>query len=157
IGCQPPSTDRSLAEQLARSGRTVEALAIFERIVAGNPSDIEIRLWIARLQLRMGRTEDAEAGFRAVLIEHPSDVDARIGLGAALTRRDAWQEALTVLLEAEKDAGANADLFAALARAYRRGGDDRRALEYYKRAVALAPADPDVVEGYEATLRAYGS
>jgi YaiO family outer membrane protein len=157
IGCQPPSTDRSLAEQLARSGRTVEALAIFERIVAGNPSDIEIRLWIARLQLRMGRTEDAEAGFRAVLIEHPSDVDARIGLGAALTRRDAWQEALTVLLEAEKDAGANADLFAALARAYRRGGDDRRALEYYKRTVALAPADPDVVEGYEATLRAYGS
>ena len=32
--CQSPSTDRSLAEQLARSGQTVEALAIFERIVA---------------------------------------------------------------------------------------------------------------------------
>ena len=45
----------------------------------------------------MGRTEEAEAGFRAVLLEHPSDVDARIGLGAALTRRDAWQEALAVL------------------------------------------------------------
>ena len=86
--------DRDLAEQLARSGRTVEALAIFERIVAENPTDVEVRLWIARLQLRMGRTEEAEAGFRAVVLEHPSDVDARIGLGAALTRRDAWQEAL---------------------------------------------------------------
>ena len=129
--CQSPSTDRDLAEQLARSGRTVEALAIFERIVAENPTDVEVRLWIARLQLRMGRTEEAEAGFRAVLLEHPSDVDARIGLGAALTRRDAWREALAVLLDAEQDAGDNADLFAALARAYRRAGDDRRALEYY--------------------------
>ena len=112
MACQSPSTDRDLAEQLARSGRTVEALALFERIVAENPADVEVRLWIARLQLRMGRTEEAEAGFRAVLLEHPSDVDARIGLGAALTRRDAWREALTVLLDAEQDAGENADLFA---------------------------------------------
>ena len=113
---------------MARSGRTVEALAIFERIVAGNPADIEARLWIGRLQLLMGRTEEAEAGFRAVLLDHPSDVDARIGFGVALTRRDAWSEALEVLHDAERDAGNNADLFAALARAYRRAGDDRRAL-----------------------------
>jgi len=155
--CQSPSTDRNLAEQLARSGRTAEALAIFERIVAENPTDVEVRLWIARLQLRMGRTEEAEAGFRAVLREHPSDVDARIGIGAALTRRDAWREALTVLHGTESGAGNNAELFAALARAYRRGGDDRRSLEYYKRAMALAPGDPDVVEAYEAAVRAYGS
>src|SRR6478735_1462035 len=102
--CQSPSTDRGVAEHLARSGRTVEALAIFERIVAENPADVEVRLWIARLQLRMGRTEEAEAGFRSVLLEHPLDVDARIGLGAALTRRGAWKEALTVLLEAESSA-----------------------------------------------------
>jgi YaiO family outer membrane protein len=155
--CQSPSTDRSLAEQLARSGRTVEALALFEQIVAQHPADTEVRLWIARLQLRMGRTAEAEAGFRAVLLEHPSDVDARIGLGSALTRRDAWREALTVLVDTEKDAGSNSDLFGALARAYRRAGDDRRALEYYERATALSPRDPDLVEGYEATLRAYGS
>ena len=155
--CQSPSTDRGVAEHLARSGRTVEALAIFERIVAENPADVEVRLWIARLQLRMGRTEEAEAGFRSVLLEHPKDVDARIGLGAALTRRDAWREALAVLHDAERNAGENSDLFGALAQAYRRAGDDRRALDYYKRAKTLAPDDPDLVDGYEATLRAYGS
>ena len=154
---QSPSTDRSLAEQLARSGKTVEALALFERIVAENPTDVSSRLWIAALQLRMGRTEEAEAGFRAVLLEQPSHVDARIGLGAALTRRDAWREALEILHDTEKVAGENADLFAALARAYRRAGDDRRALEYYKRAMPLARGDPDLVEAYEAALRAYGS
>ena len=157
LTCQPPSGDRNLAEQLARSGRTVEALVLFERIVAQHPADIEVRLWIARLQLRIGRTEEAEAGFRAVLLERPSDVDARIGLGAALTRRDAWTEALAILLDTEKDAGSNADLFGSLARAYRRAGDDRRALAYYERARELAPGDPDLIDGYEATLRAYGS
>jgi YaiO family outer membrane protein len=154
---QSPSTDRNLAEQLARSGRTVEALAIFERIVAEHPTDVEVRLWIARLQLRMGRTEEAEAGFRAVVLEHPSDVDARIGLGMALTRRDAWQEALEILRGAEQDAGENADLFAALARAYRRAGDDRRAAAYFRRAMAIAPGDSDLAEGYEATIRAIGN
>ena len=132
MACQSPSEDWDLAEQLARSGRTVEALALFERIVAANPADVEARLWIARLQLRIGRTDQAEAGFRSVLLEHPSHIDARIGLGAALTRRNAWKEALEVLLGAEQDAGANADLFGALARAYRRAGDDRRALEYLR-------------------------
>ena len=148
--------DRLLAEQLARSGRTVEALALFERIVRHDPSDTEGRLWIARLQLWSGRTEEAEAGFRSVLLEHPSHMDARIGLGAALTRRNAWREALAVLRAAEPDAGENADLFGALARAYRRAGDDRRAIEYYARAKALAPDDPDLVDGFEATAYAYG-
>lgn len=157
ITWQPPAADRNLAEEMARSGRSVEALAMFERIVVEYPTDVEVRLWIATLQLRMGRNEEAEAGFRAVVLEHPSHVDARIGLGAALTRRDAWKEALEILLATENEAGNNADLFAALARAYRRGGDDRRALEYYTRALALAPGDPDLVEGYEAAMRAYGS
>src|SRR5262249_2939574 len=41
-------------------------------------------------------------------------------------------------------------------RAYRRGGDDRRALEYFRRARALAPDDPDLASGYEAVARTYG-
>jgi tetratricopeptide (TPR) repeat protein len=156
MACQSPAADRSLAEQLARSGRTVEALDLFEQILAGNPADLEARLWIARLQLRIGRTLEAEAGFRSVLLEHPSDIDAHIGLAAALTRTHATKEALAMLREVEQDAGANADLFAAFARAYRRDGDDRRALDYYTRARALAPTDPDLVDGVEATVRTYG-
>jgi YaiO family outer membrane protein len=156
MAVQMPSMDRDVAEQLARSGRTVEALVLFERIVTVDPTDVEARLWIARLQLRIGRTADAEAGFRSVLLDHPSNIDARIGLGAALTRKGAWREALVVLRVAEPLAGENADLFGALARAYRRAGDDRRALEYYRRARMLAPADRDLIDGFEATGHAYG-
>lgn len=121
-GAQSPAVDRRHAEDLARAGRTAEAIDLFERIVASNPND----------------------------------VDARIGLAMALTRRGAWQEALAILREIERVAGENADAYGALARAYRRGGDDQHALEYFQRARALSPNDPDLVLGYEAVARTYG-
>ena len=153
---QTPATDRTRAEGLARAGRSAEAIELFMRIVENNPADVEARLWVARLQLRLGRTTEAEAGFRAVLREHPADVDARIGLAIVLTRTGAAPEAVAILQDIEPAAGQNADLFAALARAYRRAGDDRRALEYFERAKALAPRDPDVALGFEAVARTYG-
>ena len=52
--------DRQHAEELARAGRTAEALALFMRLVEINPSDIEARLWVARLDLRVGRVAEAE-------------------------------------------------------------------------------------------------
>ena len=155
-GLQTPAGDRTRAEDLARAGRTVDAIELFEQIVASNPADVDARLWVARLQLRLGRTAEAEAGFRAVLREHPANVDAGVGLALVLTRTGAWADALTLLHRIEPAAGENADVFAALARAYRRAGDDHRALEYFERAKALAPNDPDVVLGFEGVARTYG-
>ena len=155
-GPQSPAPDRSHAEDLARAGRTSEAMELFVQIVAVDPGDVEARLWVARLALRLGRTAEADAGFRLVLREHPADVDARIGLGMVLTRMGAWQDALAILKDTERDVRDNADLMAALARAYRRGGDDRRALEYFRRARAMSPDDPDVTAGFEAVARTYG-
>jgi tetratricopeptide (TPR) repeat protein len=153
---QSPAADRNRAEDLARSGRNAEALELFARVVDANPADVEARLWMARLALRLGRTADAESGFRAVLQDHPADVDARIGLGMVFTRNGSWEDALAILTDAERDAGQNADLFGALARAYRRSGDDRRALEYFRRARALSPDDPDLALGFEGVARTYG-
>jgi tetratricopeptide (TPR) repeat protein len=153
---QTSAPDRTRAEDLARAGRTLEAMDIFRQIVATNPGDVEAQSWVARLALRLGRTADAETAFRAVLKRHPSDIDARIGLGMTLTRAGAAAEALDVLKAVEPAAGQNADLFSALARAYRRSGDDRQALAYFERARALAPNDSDVVLGYEAVARSYG-
>jgi tetratricopeptide repeat protein len=155
-GIQPTASDRARAEALAREGRTTEAIELFKHVVEQDPADVEARLWVARLDLRLGRTDEAEAGFRAVLRDHPADVDARIGLGSALTRNGATAEALEVLRAAERDAGENSDLFGALARAYRREGDDRSALGYFARARSLAPDDPDLRSGFEATALSYG-
>src|SRR4051812_26677630 len=108
-GLQTPVTDRRRAEDLARAGRSVEAIVLFTRLVEIDPADVEARLWVARLELRLGRTANAEAGFRSVLREHPREVDALIGLAIVLTRTGAWQDALAILQEIEPAAGQNAD------------------------------------------------
>src|SRR4029078_10138907 len=90
-----------------------------------------------------------------VLHDHPADIDARIGLGMVITRNGAWRGAWAILTDAERDSAQNADLFGALARAYRRTGDDRRALEYFRRARALSPGDPDIAARYEAGVLAH--
>jgi len=74
----------------------------------------------------------------------------------ALTRGGASQDALAVLTAAEASAGENSDLFGALGRAYRRAGDDQRALEYFRRARRLSPNDPDIATGFETVARTYG-
>jgi tetratricopeptide (TPR) repeat protein len=153
---QAQAADRANAEKLARDGQTAEAMQLFEQIIERDPHDVEARLWLARLELRIGRTTEAEAGFRAVLQEHPNDVDARIGLGTALTRTGDIQGAVALLAATEADVGENAELLGALAGAYRRAGDDRRALEYLRRAHTLAPGDPDLTSAYEDIVRDYG-
>jgi tetratricopeptide (TPR) repeat protein len=154
--CQASGSERSRAEELARAGRTEEAMALFSQIVEVDPADVEARLWVARLALRLGRTAEAEAGFRAVLQQYPQDVDARVGLATVLTRAGSWQDALAILRETEQQAGRNPELLHALAVAYRRSGDDQQALEYFRRARVLAPDDVDIASGYEAVARMYG-
>lgn len=155
-GPQSDPTERSRAEALAREGQSLEALTLFEHVVAANPDDVDAQLWMARLELRLGRVDAAERRCRAVLAGHPKDVDARIVLGTALIRRGNWQAALEILKSTEADAGENSDLFGALAGAYRRAGDDSKAIEYFARASRLAPDDPDLALGYEAVARTYG-
>ena len=111
---------------------------------------------VLTLALQAGPGDAAEARFRATLAERPGDIDARVGLAMALLRRGEWREALPLLQEIEPRAGDNADLFHALAIAYRRSGDGQRALQYYERARALSPADTDVSSGFENTVRGYG-
>jgi tetratricopeptide (TPR) repeat protein len=131
-------------------------MEIFVHLVEQEPGDVEARLWVARLEMRLGRLDEAEAGFRSVLQEHPADVDARIGLASVLIRRGKPEEALAILTDVERNTGENSDLLSALGRAYRRVGDDRRALDYLRRAHALSPGDPDITSGFEAIARVYG-
>ena len=41
VSSPPLAADRDLAERLARSGESIEALALFERVVAQDPGDVE--------------------------------------------------------------------------------------------------------------------
>ena len=46
--------DRSRAEDLARSGRTAEAVGLFRHIVEQDPTDVDAQMWLGVLELRLG-------------------------------------------------------------------------------------------------------
>ncbi len=140
---QEPSapTNPALAEAVlaANDGQDAEALVRFQRIASANPNDHEARIWIAYLHARMGHQDLAEPVYRSVLLEDPGNVDARLGVAAALLARDEAAQAIEMLEAAEERAPDDDEVLAALGRAHRQAGGDARAIDYYERAVSIAP------------------
>ena len=61
-----------------------EALASYERALAGYPSSVELMCRIGRVQLKRGDFAGAEQAFQSALRIQPSSVPARLGLATAL-------------------------------------------------------------------------
>ncbi|HEV8262169.1 MAG TPA: YaiO family outer membrane beta-barrel protein [Burkholderiales bacterium] len=143
------------AADMAREGRDADALVAFQRIAAANPNDHLARLWIARLQERMGNVARAEAVYRSVLLEDRTNVDAMLGVGTSLIARDAADEALDFLEDAEQRDASNIEVLTALARAHQQLGHDAVAISYWQRVVAMAPTERNQT-ALEAALIAHG-
>ena len=133
---QSPSANRDVAEQLARSGQTFEALAAFDRIVAETPatsrSGCGLRGCNSAWDGRRKPRRDSARCFASI-----RDVDASVSLGSALTRRDAWSEALAVLFEAAPRGGENSDPFGRSSVRPASAGTTVVPSGYYRRAIAL--------------------
>jgi YaiO family outer membrane protein len=148
----PPQTPdrRAEAERLARSGAYAQALKEFQTLAAANPDDIEARLWIGRLHTSMGHPERAAEVFESIVATQPQNLDALIGLGDALTTSGQFEEAGDALNRAEAIAADRPALLAAQGRLHRNSGHWTLALAYYRRALALDPANVEARTAYAA-------
>jgi YaiO family outer membrane protein len=129
------------AAQLADEGRDAEALAAFRHLAARNPNDLEARLWIARLHERMGNLDQAESVYQSVLLEDPTRLEAALGVAMALLARNETEDAIELLESIERRDAENATALALLGRGHRQAGRTARAIDYFERAVAIAPTD----------------
>lgn len=147
---------RAEAERLARDGSYEDALERFRELAAGDPRDVESRMWIGRLHLWMGHPQDAEAVLRGVLASAPSNLEAMVALGSALTSLGRLDEAVLVLGRAETLAPDNAQVMAAQGRAQSAAGRVPLALAYYRRAALLSPDNREIRHGLEQARRIHG-
>lgn len=69
-------------------------IAMFERTLGLNPSNIRVRNSLALAFAKLNRFEEAEGHFREVLDTAPWDARARIGLGKALCDQGKFQEGI---------------------------------------------------------------
>lgn len=133
----------SMARAEMQTGREAAARVHLEGLLARDPADDEARAGLARLDAWEGRGRAAEEGYRAVLSRHPADVEVRSGLVDLLLWQGRWTEAEVEIargLSARDDAA----LWTRRARLRHWQSDERGAQIAIRRALALAPTDPEV-------------
>jgi hypothetical protein len=93
---------------------------------------------------RAGELQDAIRVCRTGLTQHPEYLSARVTLGRALLASDQLDAAFTELSTALAAAPENLAALRGLAEIQHRRGDLQESLALYRRALALAPQDPDL-------------
>jgi tetratricopeptide (TPR) repeat protein len=145
------------------AGRTQEALALFDRAVAADPSDADVRYQRGATRAKLGDYQGAIGDLQAVLAVKPDLAPAALELGAALTETGRYAEAERWLLQAQQqpDLDAQASFFLGLAqlrlgrldgaeqnfaRARERDPSLALASEYYQGIIAYRKQDFDSAE-----------
>lgn len=85
----------------------------------------------------------------------PDQTGAQLAFGVDMARRGLWDEALFRFHEAEKLDPQNARIQSNLGVAYEAAGQFDKALEYYKKALNLAPNDKDIRTNYARFVEFY--
>lgn len=114
-----------------------------QRRVAQAPSSIAFAQ-LAEALRRAGRIDEAVEACRAGLVHHPEYLSAHVTLGRALVEQgdlDAAEAELTGVLAAAPE---NLAAVRGLAEIQERRGQQGEALAHYRRALTLAPHDPDL-------------
>jgi tetratricopeptide (TPR) repeat protein len=147
----------NLGTALRANGRLDEAIAAFRRAIAINDGYGDAHYNLANALIAKHRLDEAIVQFRAAAAAAPGSVDVHNNLGIALAESGRPQEAVaefqTALRIDPDSAVARQNLGKVLAAG---GGSPAQALDELRRAVALAPADPDVRYDLASTLLEQG-
>ena len=129
----------TLAVTLDGSGRRAEAIEELQRALVLQPNYDEARRLLGRVLARQGRIDEAIAEFKKAIALRPSaSTYSAMGLSLlAAARYSEAAEAFEQVVTLEPD---NAAGFQQLGTAYQYLGDSGRALEHYRRALAIRPS-----------------
>ena len=89
-----PAPIRLRAETLNFAGRTDEALALYDQLIAANPNDGDAIVGKARVYNYANRLPEAETTYRQALTVQPSNYQAQVELADVLGRRGNYPESI---------------------------------------------------------------
>ncbi|MBZ0238012.1 MAG: hypothetical protein K8M05_37210 [Deltaproteobacteria bacterium] len=157
----PPGAYEQLsrAQRLAAQGKSVEALAELDALVAAYPSTAEIRQAICEVHIGASGpgSEQATAACARASEITPDDPRPYVARVEAFVRADERAKALALLPEVEKRAGDKAPVWDRVAAIYQATGRITQAEAAAKRAMALTKATSHPLVEWAARTRArYG-
>jgi Flp pilus assembly protein TadD len=145
----------NLAEALRGQGRFEEALHAYQRALQpqGKGGSAETHFGLANTYRLLDRRAEAALHYRRTLALRPETVEAQSGLAAVLTADGRPDEALVTARQALRNLGhAPADTCFELATTFLRLGWFDEAVAGYRRALALRPDDPDILNNLGTAL-----
>jgi len=125
------------------------AITLVEQRLQTAPDDLEARGWHGRLLAWTGKWEAAESEYRYVLQRVPSDADILSGLADVLIWREHFEEALSVLNDAQALQPNRTDILIRQGRVLRALHRNREAREKFRAALALEPGNSEGRQGLE--------
>ena len=147
---------QGLATTYQQAGHHDLALDVCQQILASAPADAKALYNAAVALMRLERFEEAEAPLRKLLTIQPDHLEALTNLAVCLQAQgklaeahDAWQDLLAV----ENTAANHFDIGVILMDL----GEPAAALDHFRQAAALDPADHEVRMNLAAAARAAGS
>jgi len=131
----------SRGQVLARSGKTEEALAEFDRALALDPYNVQALYGRALIYQGEKQHQQAIADFTAANGLSPQKVEPLLGRATSYLALDKTREATADLDEAVQADPNSANAWSARGQAYERLGDKAKAAESYGRALNIRPKD----------------
>lgn len=133
----------NLATALGRTGRTMEAIEVGQRVVGLAPDLAAARAALCRVLFQAGRAGEAVTHLRHLLVADAGNAQARADLGYALLQQGDFAAA-TAELQAARQAGvSDVTLHASLGRALLRLGQRQEAIRSLRQAIAAEPRHGD--------------
>jgi Tfp pilus assembly protein PilF len=132
---------------LAKSGKTEEARAEFDRALALDPYNVAALYGRGLIYQSEKQHEQAIADFTAANGLSPQKVEPLLGRAASYLALDKTKEAAVDLDEAVQADPNSAPAWSARGQAYERLGDKTKAAESYNRALNLRPKDETARSG----------
>ena len=158
----PPTSAATFSEVLARAEAAAKAqqydpaIADYRKALAMNPESVDARLGLAETLYDAKRYPDAEKEFRQVLSARSGLAEAQRGLGDTLYELRRYSDAVTAYSASEQAGIKDAELYNNFGNALirtRTVENKRRAIDAYRKAIALKPDWSDAHAGLAHALR----
>lgn len=134
----------NLGLALAAAGRTPDALAEFEAVLASHPGDLDALNKAGALELRQGAFAEAASRFRTILSSEPDNIEAWNNLGIAAAQSGRFAEAVDCF---ERVVARRPDSFEAhcnLGNALLQEGRTDAAVPHFEQALRINPGNAAV-------------
>jgi tetratricopeptide (TPR) repeat protein len=139
-----PGAEALISRILVTQGKLAEATAFYERALARDPSNADVRGQLADVLFAQNRFDEAIPNYRALLASRPQSAAALNNLGVALAAVGRLDQAIASFEHGVQVDPQSPFLHRYLAQAFLEQGKAHEAELAARDAAGLAPGDPDV-------------